>query len=245
MSGLCSGVGVLCFGELGECHLLAGDFSGGGVDEEPLHEHFRGSFARCSVAGVVVGLEVVLIADGLSRGADADGLGVGAGHAVGLRCAGHDDEPQVGHVLRGLGVEGEGERIGGEGDGRSGRCLDSTKCRRVSQGVASAVDDPVVEPHVEVAAGDLGGGAEDGAAGLGEGEAVPCEDLLVGEGLPALGELLEYGLDGGLGCGARASAVAPVADVLAPHGLGGGDSLCGAGHLLECDGRNVLHSFRF
>ena len=113
---------------------------------------------------------------------------------------------------------------------------------RNCQGVPSAVDDPVVEPHVEVTAGDLGGSAEDGAAGLGEGEAVPCEDLLVGEGLPALGELFEYGLDGGLRCGARASAVASVADVLAPHGLGGGDPLGGAGHLLECDGRNVLHS---
>ena len=212
MSGLCSGIGVLCFGELGECHLLAGDFSGGGVDEEPLHEHFRGGFARCSMAGVVVGLEVVLVADGLSRGADADGLGVGAGHAVGLRCAGHDDEPQVGHVLRGLGVEGEGERIGGEGDGRSGRCLDSPECRRVRQGVASAVDDPIVEPHVEVAAGDLGGRAEDGASCLGLSEAGPCQDLLAGEGLPALGELLEYGLDGCLRRCACGSAVAPVAD---------------------------------
>ena len=232
-------------GELCEGHLLAGDLAGGGVHEEPLHEHFRSGFARCSVTGIVVGLEVVLVADGLSRRADADGLAVGTGHAVGLRCAGHDDEPQVGHVLRGLGVEGEGERIGGEGDGRSGRCLDSPECRRVRQGVSSAVDDPVVEPHVEVAAGDLGGCAEDGASCLGLRETGPCEDLLAGEGLPALGELLEYGLDGGLRRSACGSAVAPVADVLAPHGLGGGDSLGGAGHLLECDGRNVLHSFRF
>ena len=137
-------------------------------------------------------------------------------------------ELQVGHVLRGLGVEGEGECVCGEGDGGSRRGLHSSERGRDRQGFPSAVDDPVVEPHVEVAAGDLGGGTEDGAAGLGEGEAVPCEDLLVGEGLPALGELLEYGLDGGLRRGADSSAVALVADVLAPHGLGGGDSLCGA-----------------
>ena len=58
-----------------------------------------------------------------------------AGDAVGLGSAGHDDELQVGHVLRGLGVEGEGERIGGEGDGRSGRRLHSPECRRVRQGL--------------------------------------------------------------------------------------------------------------
>ena len=71
------------------------------------------------MAGVILGLDVVLVADGVLRGADADGLGVGAGDAVGLGCAGHDDELQVGHVLRGLGVEGEGERVCGEGDGGS------------------------------------------------------------------------------------------------------------------------------
>ncbi len=59
MHGLCSGIGVLCFGELGECHLLAGDLSGGGVNEEPLHEDLRGGVARGSVAGVILGLEVV------------------------------------------------------------------------------------------------------------------------------------------------------------------------------------------
>ena len=229
-------------GELRESHLLAGDLAGGGVHEEPLHEDFRRGVVWSSVAGVILGLEVVLIADRVLRGADADGLGVGAGDAVGLGSAGHDDELQVCHVLRGLGVEGEGERVCGEGDGGSRGGLHPAERGRGRQGIASAIDYPVVEPHVEVAAGDLGGGAEDGAAGLGEGEAVPCEDLLVGEGLPALGELLEYGLDGGLRCGARASAVASVADVLAPHGLGGGDPLGGAGHLLECDGRNVLHS---
>lgn len=183
---LCSGIGLLGCGELREGHLLAGDLSGGGVDEKPFHEHLWGGVAGCSELGVVVGLEVVLVADGVPGGTYGHGLAVGSGHSVGLGCAGHDDEPEVGHVLGGLGVEGEGELVCGERDGGSGGCLHSPECRRVGKRVSSAGDDPVVEPHVEVAAGDLGRGTEDGASCLGLCEAGPCQYLLVGEGLPTL-----------------------------------------------------------
>ena len=93
---LYSGVRLCGGGELREGHLLAGDLAGGGVYEEPLHEDLRRGVAWSSVAGVILCLEVVLIADRILRGADADGLGVGAGDAVGLGSAGHDDELQVG-----------------------------------------------------------------------------------------------------------------------------------------------------
>ena len=69
--------------------------------------------------------------------------------------------------------------------------LPSCACGHGSHDLAAAVHDPVVEPHKEVRSGDLGLGAENGLALSGVGRCIPGEDLLVGQPLPGLRELLE------------------------------------------------------
>ena len=105
--------------------------------------------------GDVVGADVDC---GGGRGGDhldGHGLAVGAGDAVGLAFGGLDDELQVGHVRRDTG-HGEGEGLTLAGDGGGAGVLDTDECRRIADGGAAAGDDPVVEPGVQVAAGDLG-----------------------------------------------------------------------------------------
>lgn len=169
---------------------------------------------------------------------DGHGLAVSAGDAVGLAFGGLNNEFEVGHVGRDT---GHGEGLALAGDGRGPGVLDTDECRGIAGGGAAAGDEPVVEPGVQVAAGDLGFGAEDGTALLREGELVPGEDLVVREALPLGGELLEYTFDLGLVSGAYGAAVSAVADVLAALHLSGRNALGAAAHLLEGDGRNVLH----
>lgn len=80
--------------------------------------------------------------------------------------------------------------------------------------MAAAVDHPVVQPHKEVAAGDLALGAQHRAALGGIRGSIPRKDLRVGEVLPGLAQALEHGLDGCLVARAGGTAVATVADVL-------------------------------
>ena len=161
------------FGEHG-----AGLFAGGTVDQVVAEEDLR----RCSAGGTVLG--DVVGADVHSRGGrggdhlDGHSLAVSTGHTVGLAFRGLDDELQVGHVRRDPGQrEGEGLALAGDGGGAG--VLDTDECRRIADGGAAAGDDPVVEPGVQVAAGDLGFGAEDGTSLLREGELVPGEDFML------------------------------------------------------------------
>ena len=86
---------------------------------------------------------------------DGHGLAVGTGDAVGLAFRCLNDELEVGHVGRDTG-HGEGEGLALAGDGGGAGVLDTDECRRIADGGAAAGDDPVVEPGVQVAAGDLG-----------------------------------------------------------------------------------------
>ena len=122
--------------------------------------------------------------------------------------------------------------------------LPSCACGHGSHDLAAAVHDPVVEPHKEVRSGDLGLGAENGLALSGVGRCIPGEDLLVGQPLPGLRELLEDSFYGRLERGPGGAAVSTVTDVLATARLGGGDTLCGALHFVEGDGRIVLHNLK-
>ena len=112
---------------------------------------------------------------------DGDGLGVGAGDAVALAFGGLDDELDAAVVGEGL-VQLEGEGVTLADDRRGRRSLDADEGRGFGERIAAAGYDPVVEACVEVGAGDLGGGAKDGASLLGESELVPSQDLVGHDG---------------------------------------------------------------
>lgn len=177
---------------------------------------------------------------------DAGGLAVGAGDTVGLSFGGFDDQEDSAVVGEGL-VELEGEGVTLAYDGGGGGVLHAKEGGRYENRLAAADDDPVVQAGEQVGAGDLGTGAEDTAALLGEFQLVPGKDVVVREGLPHGGEPLEDAFDLGLVGSADGAAVSAVADVLPVLHLSGSHALGGSAHLLEGDGRNVLHkrlSFR-
>lgn len=137
-------------------------------------------------------------------------------------------------------LEGEGVTLAHDGCGGGG--LHGVELRRSHHDLATEGHDPVVQAGEQVGARDLGGGAQDGTAGLAESELVPRENLLVGDGFSLGGEHLEDALHLGLVRSPDASTVTTVTDVLPVLHLCSGHALGAAAHLLEGDGRNVLHS---
>lgn len=115
-------------------------------------------------------------------------------------------------------IQLEGEGVALTHDGGAGRVLDAQEGRRHNHRLAAAGDNPVVQAGEQVGSGDLGAGAQDAAALLRERELVPRENVLVGEGLPHGGQTLENTLDLDLGLvlGPDRTAIAAVADILAP-----------------------------
>lgn len=199
-----------------------------------------------AVLGHVVGVDVDSGIGGFLNELDAGGLAVGAGDTVGLAFGSFDDQENAAVVGEGL-VELEGEGITLAHDGGRGRVLHTQKGGRYENRLATAGDDPVVQAGEQVGARDLGTGAENTAALLGEGQFVPGEDVVVREGLPHSGKPLEDALDLGLVGSADGAAISAVADVLPVLHLSGSHALGGSAHLLEEDRRNVLHkrlSFR-
>ena len=124
---------------------------------------------------------------------------------------------------------------GGEDDNRPGGCLNTGEDRHGGHDLATAVHDSVVEPHEEVRTGDLRLGAENGLSLSGVGRCILGKDLLVGETMPDLRELLEDSFYGRLERGPDGAAVSTVANVLTSAHLGGDDTLCGARHFVEGD----------
>ena len=227
--------GPLAFGKHG-----AGLFAGGGVDQVVAEEDLRGCCAGSAVLGDVVGADVDCRCGRGGDHLDGHGLAMSAGDAVGLAFGGLNDELEIGYVGRDAG-HSEGKGLTLTGDGRGAGVLDTDECRGIADGGAAASDDPVVEPGVQVTAGDLGFGAEDGTSLLREGELVLGEDLVFRKDLPLGGELLEDTFDLGLVSSTDRAAVSAVADVLPALHLSGRNALGAAADLLEGYGRNILH----
>ncbi len=217
--------------------LLAGD----AVDVVVAEENLRGSCAGRTVLGHVVGADVNGRGGGLFHHLDGRGLCVCAGHTVRLTLGGLDNQIDAAIIGQRL-IQLEGEGVTLAHDGGAGGVLDAQEGRRDNHRLAAASDNPVVQAGEQVGSGDLGAGAKDAAALLRERELVPRENVLVGEGLPHGGQTLENTLDLGLVLGPDRTAIAAIADVLAVLHLCGRYALGAAAHLLEGDGRNVLHS---
>ena len=139
----------LLIGQLGLGQHFSGLLTSNGVHVEVLEEDLGATGGRSASLGVVLGLDV----DGRShrsvRVVEGCSLVVGTGDTVALRVGCLDDELQVGHI-GGDAVQGEGHRGGGEDDSRPGGCLDTGEGRHGGHNLATAVQDPVVEPHEEV-----------------------------------------------------------------------------------------------
>ena len=224
----------LLLAQLGLGQDFSGLLTGGGVHVEVLEEDLGATGGRRSTLGIILGLDV----DGSGHRSDGviegRSLAVCAGDTVALGVGGLDDEFQIGDIAGDAG-QGEGHRGCSEGDSRLCRSLNAGEVRHCGHNAAAAVHDPVVKPHKEVRAGDLGFGAENGLALSGVGRCIPGKDLLVGETLPGLRELLEDSFYGRLERGPGGAAVSTVADVLTTARLGSGDTLCGARHFVEGD----------
>ena len=82
---------------------------------------------------------------------DGNGLGVCAGHTIGLPLGGLDHEEDATVVGERL-VQLEGEGLTLAHDGGAGRVLDAGERRRGDGGGAAAGDDPVVQPGEQVGA---------------------------------------------------------------------------------------------
>ena len=145
---------------------------------------------RSATLGVVLGLDV----DGRGhmgvRGIEGRSLAVGAGDTVALGFGGMDDEFQVGDIAGDV-CQGEGHRGCSEGDSRLCRNLNAGEVRHDGHNATASVHDPVVEPHEQISTRNLGFGVKNGLALSGVGRSIPVEELLVGETLPGLRELLE------------------------------------------------------
>ena len=227
--------GPLDFGQHG-----AGLLAGAGVHEVVAEEDLRRSCARSTVFGHVVSTDVDGSGVRLLDHLDGNGLAVGTGHTIGLTLGGLDHEEDAAIVGKGL-VQLEGEGLTLAHDGGAGRVLDAGQRRRSDGGGTATGYDPVVQAGEQVGSGDLGLGAKDRTALLRESELIPRENLLAREALPHSGELLEDTFDLGLVSGTDGAAISAVADVLTALHFCSGHALGAAAHLLEGDGRNVLH----
>lgn len=105
------------------------------------------------------------------------------------------------------------------------RRIDSGKHQRSRERSAAGLDNPEVQPRIEVRSGNLARRAENGLALLRVRQCVPRKDLCIGETLPALRELLEYVLDGRLCRRLETATIATVADELASADFSRGHSL--------------------
>ena len=192
--GLAAGVssGPLALGQHG-----AGLFAGGAVDVVVAEEYLRCGSAGGTVLGHVVGTDVDGGCGGFLNELDAGGLAMGTGDTVGLAFGCFDDQEDTAVVGEGL-VEFEGEGVTLAHDGGGGGVLYAQEGGRYENRLAAAGDDSVVQAGEQVGAGDLGAGAEDTAALLGEGQLVPGKDVVVREGLPHSGKPLEDALYLGL-----------------------------------------------
>ena len=215
--------------------------AGAGVNQVVAEEDLRGGSAGGAVLGHVVGTDVDCGGGGLFHELDGSCGSVGTAHTVGLAFGGLDDQEDAA-VVSGSLVQLEGEGVTLAHDGGGAGSLHGVDLRRSHQNLAAEGDDPVVQAGEQVGARELGLGTQHAASLLAEGELVPSEDLLVGEGLPLGGEHLEDALDLGLVRSAHSATVTTVTDVLAALHLCSGHALGAAAHLLEGDGRNVLHS---
>ena len=234
-------VAVISSGPLALRQHGAGLLAGRAVDVVVAEEDLRGGSAGGAELGHVVRVDVDGGVGGLFHKLDGRCLAVGTGYAIGLAFGGLDDQEDTA-VVSELLVQLEGEGVTLADDGGAGGILHTHQLGRVHLGLAAASDDPVVQAGEQVGSGDLGLGAEDAAAFLREGQLVPGEDLGGGQRLPHGGQTLEHTLDLGLVGGTYGATVTAVADVLAALHLCSGHALGAAAHLLEGDGRNVLHS---
>ena len=239
-----TGKGLFSGDPLGLGQHGAGLLAGDGVDQVVAEENLRRCSTRSAVLGGVVSADVHCAARRRGNPLDLNSLAVGAGNTIGLTLGGLDDKVEVGHNL-GQALEREGEGGTLADDGGCTGVLDADQLGRVDHCRTAASDDPVVQPGEQVGSGDLGLGAEDTAAFLRKGQLIPGEDLGAGQALPHSGELLENALDLGLVSGADRATITAVADVLAALHLSGRNALGAAAHLLEGDGRNVLHIFYY
>ena len=154
-------VHLLC--QLGLCEDISGLLTGGGVDVKVLEEDLRVAGVGSATLVVVGALDVDCRSDRGVRISEGCGLAVGTVDTVALRLGSLDDELQVGDIAGDL-SQGEGHLGAGEDDGRSGRRFDAREGRGCLHDVSTTVDHPVVQPHEEVGAGNLGFGAENGLA---------------------------------------------------------------------------------
>ena len=190
--------------------------------------------------GLVGGLDVNGIGSGLLDIHNLDSLAVTTGDAIALAFGCLDDEVDASVVGEFL-VQLEGEGRAGAHDGGGGRRFHAGEGGGHQHDVAAQFHDPEVEPLEQVQAGNLAFGAQNGLGVLTQGELVPCEDLLVGQGLPLGGDHLHDALVLGLVNSTDSAAVTTVLDELAAFDFRCGNALGAAGHLFECDGGDVFH----
>ncbi len=214
--------------------------SGGGVDVVVAEENLRSRSVGSAVLGHVVGTDVDCGGSGLFDHLDGGSLAVGTAHTVGLTFEGLDDQEDSAVVGKSL-VQLEGEGVTLAHDSGRGRVLYTHESGRVGLRSAAAGDNPVVQTGEEVRAGNFTLGTEDAAGLLAQGEFVLGEDLVVRQTPPHSSETLENALDLGLVSSADTAAISAVADILAALHFRSGHTLGTAAHLLEGDGRNVLH----
>jgi len=215
-------------------HLLSRLLAGSSIYVEILEEDLGSAGARSAILGVVLGLDVDGACHGSVRAVECGSFAVGAGDTVALGLRSLDDELQVSDAFRNAG-KSELHSTRCESYAGIGRSLYTRERRNAGHDVATAVDDPVVEPHEEVAAADLALGAEHRAAFGSVSCSIPRENLSIGQASPRLAKALEHGLYRSLVAGAGAPAIATVTDVLTALDLRCGHALGGARHLFESD----------
>ena len=189
---------------------------------------------------LIGGLDVDGIGAGLFDIHNLDSLAVTTGDTIALAFGGLDDKVDAAIVGDGL-VQLEGEGRAGAHDGGGGRSLHAGEGGGHQHDVAAQFHDPEVEPLEQVQTGNLAFGAQNGLGVLTQGELVPGEDLLVGQGLPRGGDHLHHTLVLGLVGSTDSATVAAVLDELAAFYFRGGNALGAAGHLFKSDGGDVFH----
>lgn len=128
---------------------LAGLLASLDIDEEILQEHLRCCLRNLSVDGLVISHNVDLLIDDGPRGTYRHGLAVGSGDSLALRSGCHNDQSEV-SLLSWRVRQLEMEVGGGQREVSLARGINSSKHRWSRESRATCLDNPEVQPRIEV-----------------------------------------------------------------------------------------------